>query len=65
MVKEFKGMQNWGEVAPRALVTTHKKASSLPTLETIIEEGSEGFEVLPKGVLVSILPSSSLGLCTS
>lgn len=56
MVKELKGMQNWGEVAPRDLIITHKKASSLPTLETILEEGSEGFEVFPKGVLVSILP---------
>lgn len=43
-----------GEVAP-PLVISHQKPSQCPKLETIVEEGSESFEILPKQV-VFLLP---------
>ena len=44
-------MQSWGEVAPSLLISHQKYYSRSPKLETIVEEGSEKFEILSKRVL--------------
>ncbi|KAH0995081.1 hypothetical protein GBA52_018945 [Prunus armeniaca] len=54
MVKGGRYMHNWVEVAP-PLMISHEKCSNSPKLETIVEEGSESFEILQKRV-VFLLP---------
>ncbi|KAK7359450.1 hypothetical protein VNO77_01410 [Canavalia gladiata] len=53
MVKEVRGIQNCGEVAPALLITPQKCSTGFPRLEPIIEEGSEvSFQcVMPKRML--------------
>lgn len=43
----MRSMQDFREVAPSLLVS-RQRCSSCPKLETILEEGSERFEILPK-----------------
>ncbi|KAM0994616.1 hypothetical protein ACFX2I_010099 [Malus domestica] len=54
MAKRGRYMHNWVEVAPPQVIS-REKCSSFPKLETIVEEGSESFEILPKRV-VFLLP---------
>ncbi|KAK7263572.1 hypothetical protein RJT34_31164 [Clitoria ternatea] len=52
MVKEVRGIKNCGEVAPALLITPQKCSHRFPRLEPIIEEGSEGLQiVVPKRML--------------
>ncbi|KAJ1402028.1 putative transmembrane protein [Sesbania bispinosa] len=52
MMKEMRGIQNCGEVAPALLITRQKCSPVFPRLEPIIEEGPEGFQiVMPKRML--------------
>ncbi|CAN8267350.1 unnamed protein product [Cochlearia groenlandica] len=61
MAKEMRFVQTWGEVAPRLIVTNKKQQqqfSSLPKLETILEEGCcvDGFAVRAPKRIVVFLP---------
>jgi hypothetical protein len=63
MMKEMRYMQNLGEVPPALLISSHQKYScNCHKLETIEEEGSENFELLPKRVLF-LLPVLFPFLC--
>lgn len=55
MAKELKYMHNWGEVAPALVIPHEKPSNNISKLETIAEEGSESFEIMPN-VVVFLFP---------
>ena len=55
MVKTVKSIKMFKEVAPALVITPKRRCYDFPKLEPIIEEYSEGFDILPKRVLFLLL----------